>query len=88
MKQFLVVLGVAFWVGGEPAYAQSAPYYYYGFQTPSGVPFAYSQPYPYVSPYSPGPSPYLPGQHTVFQSFYDPVCHYAPGVWGWRQECF
>jgi hypothetical protein len=86
MKRFLFVLGVAFWVIAEPAYAQ------YYIPSPGGPVPVWSNPgylnQPGVQAYAPGPSPYLPGQHTVFQQFYDPVCHYAPGVWGWRQECF
>jgi hypothetical protein len=88
MKRSLFVLGVAFWVIGEPAYAQVF-YGPYGWQS-LGTTNA-----PAFQGYTSGPSPYLPGQvpppelRAPFALFYTtPVCHYAPGVWGWRQECF
>lgn len=89
MKWFLFVLCVAFWVIGEPAYAQ------YYFPTPGGpVPYAMNPGYAAQPGYG-GPSPYIQGQlppwdqRAPFALFYaNPVCHYAPGEWGWRQECF
>jgi|GEM_PF-1580547 hypothetical protein len=91
MKWILLVLCFAFLASSEPAGAQQC------FLAPNGVPVCYNSGYisaPPVQPAYPGPSPYpyvsgqLPPGSAPFAQFYNPVCHYTPGVWGWQQECF
>jgi hypothetical protein len=89
MKQLLATLFVAlctFWLSSERAYAYCSTFWANGqpagyicdnyLNTPNVPPF--SMPYSSVLP--------LEYQQDIFH-FYKPICHYAPGVWGWQWEC-